>query len=330
MMSEPPKDVSVAIKWQGKLFSVTLAADADVGSLKRLIEAETNVLPARQKLLNVKVGPKMADDAAPLSTVKLPKVVMMMGSTEAAITSISVAAEAAPDVLDDFDVRDDDPIDVKDKPENVEKLRRRIEKHEGVPPLNPPRDGKKLLVLDIDYTLFDHRSTAEHPLELMRPYLHEFLTRAYEHYDIAIWSATGMSWIELKMKELGVLTHTDYKIMQLVDSGAMISVEMEPYGVFKCKPLGWVWAKYGGRYSEKNTIMFDDLRRNFVMNPSCGLKIRPFRKAHLNRDDDDELVGLTEYLLAIKDVEDFTTLRHSRWESYLAKKKRERSGSDAA
>jgi ubiquitin-like domain-containing CTD phosphatase 1 len=113
---EPPKDVSVAIKWQGKLFSVTLAADADVGSLKRLIEAETNVLPARQKLLNVKVGPKMADDAAPLSTVKLPKVVMMMGSTEAAITSISVAAEAAPEVLDDFDVRDDDPIDVKDKP----------------------------------------------------------------------------------------------------------------------------------------------------------------------------------------------------------------------
>jgi ubiquitin-like domain-containing CTD phosphatase 1 len=115
--------------------------------------------------------------------------------------------------------------------------------------------------------------------------------------------------------------------MQLVDSGAMISVAMEPYGVFKCKPLGWVWAKYGGRYGEKNTIMFDDLRRNFVMNPSCGLKIRPFRKAHLNRDDDDELVGLTEYLLAIKDVEDFTTLRHSRWERYLARK-RERSGSD--
>lgn len=34
---------------------------------------------------------------------------------------------------------------------------------------NPCREGKKLLVLDIDYTLFDHRSTAENPLELMRP-----------------------------------------------------------------------------------------------------------------------------------------------------------------
>jgi ubiquitin-like domain-containing CTD phosphatase 1 len=314
--SEPPKDVTVAVKWQGKQFAVTLPSDADVGSLKRLIEAETNVLPARQKLLNVKVGPKMADDAALLSTVKLPKVVMMMGSTEASITSIIVAAEGAPEVLDDFDVGVDDPIDVKDRPENVEKLQRRIARYD-VPPLNPPRDGKKLLVLDIDYTLFDHRSTAEHPHELMRPYLHEFLAQAYEHYDIAVWSATGMSWIELKMKELGVLSNPNYKIMQLVDSGAMISVSMEPYGMFKCKPLGWVWAKYEGRYGEKNTIMFDDLRRNFVMNPSCGLKIRPFRKAHLNRDDDDELVGLTKYLLAIKDVEDFTSLRHSRWEKYL-------------
>jgi len=45
---------------------------------------------------------------------------------------------------------------------------------------SPPREGKKLLVLDIDYTLFDHRSSAETGAELMRPYLHEFLTSAYE------------------------------------------------------------------------------------------------------------------------------------------------------
>lgn len=45
---------------------------------------------------------------------------------------------------------------------------------------NPPRPGKKLLVLDIDYTLFDHRSPAETGYELMRPFLHEFLTDAYE------------------------------------------------------------------------------------------------------------------------------------------------------
>lgn len=46
--------------------------------------------------------------------------------------------------------------------------------------LNDPRPGKKLLVLDIDYTLFDHRSAAESGVELMRPYLHDFLASAYE------------------------------------------------------------------------------------------------------------------------------------------------------
>ena len=61
------------------------------------------------------------------------------------------------------------------------------------------------------------------------------------------------------------------------------------------------------RYHEKNTIMFDDLRRNFVMNPENGLKIRPFRKAHLNRDSDTELVDLTRYLLAIAGLTDEVT-----------------------
>ena len=46
--------------------------------------------------------------------------------------------------------------------------------------INELREDKKLLVLDIDYTLFDHRTPAETGAELMRPHLHDFLTSAHK------------------------------------------------------------------------------------------------------------------------------------------------------
>lgn len=128
--------------------------------------------------------------------------------------------------------------------------------------LNPAREGKKLLVLDIDYTLFDHRSSAETGAELMRPYLHEFLTAAYEDYDIVIWSATGMRWIEEKMKLLGVSTHSDYKITFNLDSTAMISVHTTKRGVVDVKPLGVIWGQLD-QYSSKNVCLFICFIDNF-------------------------------------------------------------------
>lgn len=49
-------------------------------------------------------------------------------------------------------------------------------------------------------------------------------------------------------------------------------------GVFDCKPLQVLWGKYPGQYSKHNTIMLDDLRRNYVLNRQNGLVIRPYRK----------------------------------------------------
>lgn len=47
-------------------------------------------------------------------------------------------------------------------------IQKRLQKVE-VPILNTPRQGKKCLVLDIDYTFFDLGSAAERPEELARP-----------------------------------------------------------------------------------------------------------------------------------------------------------------
>ena len=52
------------------------------------------------------------------------------------------------------------------------------------------------------------------------------------------------------------------------------------------------------------------------MNPQNGLAIKPFRKAHANRGTDEELLKLTQYLLAIADIDDLSSIDHSDWESF--------------
>lgn len=210
--------------------------------------------------------------------------------------------------------------------------------------LNPPRPGKKLLVVDIDYTIFDLGSTAERPDELARPYLHEFFASCYEFFDLMIWSATSMRWVEVKMRvgtlsidrssasqELGVSTHPDYKLVCMLDCTAMLTVQTERYGVFDCKPLEFVWRKFPDSYDADNTVMLDDLkcvrlesgrfecgarRRNFVMNRRNGLVVRPYRHAHRNRSSDKELLHLAAYFRSIGRLESLAGLDHRKWEKH--------------
>ena len=105
------------------------------------------------------------------------------------------------------------------------------------------RPGKKLIVLDIDYTIFDCGGIAQNGCELMRPFLHEFLHIAYQKYDIVIWSATGKRWIHAKLHELAIRTHSQaghYKLAAVLDDAAMITVH-HPKGSARVKPLGVIW-----------------------------------------------------------------------------------------
>lgn len=62
----------------------------------------------------------------------------------------------------------------------------------------------------------------------------------------------------------------------LHDARAMqpTSVSLKPLGKcsFQIKPLALIWAKLPN-YRPENTIMFDDIRRNFLMNPQSGLRV---------------------------------------------------------
>ncbi|ROT68035.1 ubiquitin-like domain-containing CTD phosphatase 1 isoform X1 [Penaeus vannamei] len=307
---------TVTVKWNGKEYDVEVdEAIMTVRDFKNAIEKQTCVRPERQKLLNLKLKGKAPDDSTKMSAISLRPgtKIMMMGSLEASVEEAQRIPDDLPPVINDLDIEEEE-VAIENRSEYLQKVERRVKDYE-VKMLNEMRPGKKLLVLDIDYTLFDHRSTAETGAELMRPFLHEFLTSAYKNYDIVIWSATSMKWIEEKMKLLGVSSHPDYKIAFYLDSLAMITIETQKYGVIEVKPLGVVWGKYK-HYTQQNTIMFDDLRRNFLMNPQNGLKIRPFRQAHQNRATDRELLRLSFYLEDIASLEDISTLNHSKWEHY--------------
>jgi len=310
---------NIIIKWAGKEYPIDgLTGSTTVLNLKELIQEKTNVLPARQKLLNLKLKGKPPADDALLTNLNLKNgaKIMMMGSSEQAIKDMSEVVDD-PSVINDFEEEVAQKLSFEYREEYLQKVANRVKSYE-VKILNEPREGKKLLVLDIDYTLFDHRSTAETGRELMRPYLHEFLTTAYEDYDIVIWSATNMKWIEEKMKVLGCDTHPGYKLSFYLDSRAMISIQADRYGVIEVKPLGVIWGKFP-QFSKENTIMFDDLRRNFLMNPSNGLKIRPFKNAHTSRNSDTELLKLANYLKKISSLSTFEDLDHKHWERYLTK-----------
>ncbi|KAI1285587.1 Ubiquitin-like domain-containing CTD phosphatase 1 [Halotydeus destructor] len=313
-------DFTLIVKWNGQEFDIDnelISLDSSVLELKNAVFKKTGVMPERQKLLGLKLNGKPAPDTASIGELKLRNKtkLMLMGSKEEDIAGVSRAPENIPEVVNDLDVPDELEIPIANRGEYLAKIEKRVRDYQ-IKILNEPRPGKKLLVLDIDYTLFDHRSVAENANQLMRPFLHEFLTDAYQDYDIAIWSATSMKWIEVKMRELGVSTNPNYKIVFFLDSSAMISVHAPNYGLLDVKPLGVIWGKFD-HYTPQNTIMFDDIRRNFLMNPQNGLRIKAFREAHKNRETDRELIKLAQYLKIIAQMDDISTLNHSKWHRVL-------------
>jgi len=109
----------------------------------------------------------------------------------------------------DYDYVKSELIALQDDP----KIKAKLDKYWGVIQnqftlINPIRSGKKLLVLDLDYTLFDMKGEPDASgwKVLRRPFTHRFLTACYQQYELVIWSQTSWRWLELKLTELGILT----------------------------------------------------------------------------------------------------------------------------
>lgn len=192
-----------------RMHTVQMTSDATIGTLKSMLQDLTKVNPKRQKLLGI----PPADDSTMLSQLKLKPKVVLMGTPDEEMTQSAQnemnALEDQQSIVDDFDVSEVTMPPHRDS-ENLAKVQERASRYTPHQ-INEPREGKKLLVLDVsyaantpsplrqrklslaswfeqvDYTLFDHRSPAENAMQLARPHLHSFLERVYPMYDIVIW-----------------------------------------------------------------------------------------------------------------------------------------------
>ena len=146
------------VKWSGREYNIeNIEPGESVKDLKRKIMDHTRVRPERQKLLNLKCKGKAVTDDMKIGSLGLKEnfKLMMMGSLEETIIESQKKPENLPEVINDLDIEEDD-VAVQDKEINLEKVAKRVRDYE-VKVLNPSRENMKLLVLDIDYSLFDHR-----------------------------------------------------------------------------------------------------------------------------------------------------------------------------
>lgn len=152
--------LSLIIKWSGNEYVFDhnyLEPQLTVYDLKSLIFQRTAVLPERQKLIGLKCKGKPAEDGVLLGELGLrPNAkIMMIGTKEADIETINsedLLAHSS-SVINDLDIPDEAEIPVANREEYLAKISKRVKEYK-VTIFNEPRPGKKLLVLDIDYTLF--------------------------------------------------------------------------------------------------------------------------------------------------------------------------------
>lgn len=327
LQSADASDFELRVKWGSATYPVELNPESTLADLKNLLFKLTEVLPERQKVLGLpRISGRMPDDSQLLSELSLrpEHQLMLIGSREADISAVNSAPFEFSNVVNDldfdYDVDDNtDPIELRMKLQNQRRLERRIQSTE-FRIMNPPRDGKKLLVLDLDCTLFDCRSTAVNFHDLARPGLHQFLASMYRFYDIVVWSQTSWCRLEVKLTELSMLSSENFKLTFVLDRTSMFSINSRKRGqdfVHEVKALEIIWRKFSNRWSAANTVHIDDLSRNFALNPQSGLKISPFKNAHTSRLHDRELYKLDGYLTHIAQMEpDFTKLKHKQWKRY--------------
>ncbi|KAJ7685584.1 HAD-like domain-containing protein [Mycena polygramma] len=325
----PERWIDLQFTWAGKPFTLSIAESDRVFDFRAALHGLTRVPPERQKILGLTKGNKLPPDQERIADLRLTtgKKFTLIGTPEGDEIKDPSQLEILPDVVNDLDLDfTEDPVAstaYQNDQRNIRKVKEATDALK-VNIIHPLRQGKKLLVLDIDYTILDTKpltSGSLPPAECARPHLHEFLEAIYPYYDICIWSQTSWIWLETKLVELGMVgSDKNYQISFVLDKTPMFTVFTERDGkpwTHSVKALQIIWNHFP-QFNAANTIHVDDLGRNFALNPKEGLKISPFKGAHTREAmADRELQKLSRYMVHIAGIDDFRTLSHKEWKTIV-------------
>ncbi|KAJ2665730.1 hypothetical protein IW148_001489 [Coemansia sp. RSA 1199] len=312
--------VSLVVVWtSNKRYNVRVAKYATVRSIKVLLEGLTEVDANSQKLLGLVRGhlPRDTDTLDALGVISGTRVRLMGTRKSDQLRSIDTWSECTTDAVvssSNDSVATDEELMERNRTQLVA-----IRSTAEMQIINAPRVGRKLVVLDLDYTLLDCNLRSGDVVGMARPGLHEFLSAIYPHYDIIVWSQTRWPALECKITVLGMLTHPRYRITLALDSTTMFSVRVLRNGrehSHHVKALEIIWARFPHVYTRENTVHVDDLERNFAMNKQNGLRIRQYKRSSSRARRDTELAKLAQYLLLIAELPSFEHLNHAQWQSY--------------
>lgn len=337
---------TIQIKHKGKQHTLDLPDDASFGSLKHAAVTRFNVPIERQKWLGI---PQSLSDTASLPPPKPGKDRLLLtlvgsaageaqpGSAAAAACAPSTpggaAAPPAVTFIEDLasplpavqrtvaatpDVPDTVRASLLTLPSGTDEhvIARVAARCMSYQPhlIQGFRPELPVIVFDLDYTVFDHRSSAEGAHDLIRPWAHAMFTSLYPRWNLVVWSATSMSWLLTKLRVLQLDNQAAFGFAAALCNAACVEVRL-PEGRKRVKPLAVPWAIWPGTCTPANTVAIDDIERNFMLNPGHGLRVRACR--HLIqpavRADDVELLRLAQYLHAIRALPDMHAVDHRRW-----------------
>jgi ubiquitin-like domain-containing CTD phosphatase 1 len=295
-----------------------LTSDTSIFEVKLMLQEKTRILPKRQKLVGLVAqqgGAKSVVDALPLSSLKVKgkstgnngEIIhhfILMGTPEEDIFVDPRDHPDLPDVMDDFD------LDLDPQQHINQDLLLKFTEKTAIHIMHPPREGKPLLVLDLDHTLLDFSSKTLQrdgstlpgqglAAAMKRPFMDDFLAICYQHYDLVVWSQTSWRWLETKLTELGMLTQPRYRFCFVLDKTSMFQITSKRRDgasvQHHVKPLHIIWRKFPC-WDVHNTVHVDDLSRNFALNPDAGLKIKAYYRKKAPGRRDAALQGLALYL----------------------------------